>query len=73
MHTRHDGRGQTHAGTRMPAPLPFLVYRDRIGAPSEIGFLRRQYIGFTRLDPVWCGRTLRGRFCMRWLGMPERG
>jgi glycosyltransferase involved in cell wall biosynthesis len=42
----------------MAAPLPFLVYRDRIGAPSEIGFLRRQYIGFTRLDPVWCGRTL---------------
>jgi glycosyltransferase involved in cell wall biosynthesis len=42
----------------MPDPLPFLVYRDRIGAPSEIGFLRRQYIGFTRLDPVWCGRTL---------------
>ncbi|MDR3532999.1 MAG: glycosyltransferase, partial [Rhodopila sp.] len=37
---------------------PFLVYRDRIGARSEIGFLRRQYIGFTRLHPVWTGRTL---------------
>ena len=58
MHTRHDGRGQTHAGTRMPAPLPFLVYRDRIGAPSEIGFLRRQYVGFSKLHPVWIGRTL---------------
>ncbi len=46
------------AGTRMPAPLPFLVYRDRIGAPSEIGFLRRQYIGFSRLHPVWIGRTV---------------
>jgi glycosyltransferase involved in cell wall biosynthesis len=34
------------------------VYRDRIGAPSETGFLRRQYIGFTRLAPVWIGRSL---------------
>nr|WP_294552502.1 glycosyltransferase [uncultured Rhodopila sp.] len=42
----------------MPAPQPFLVYRDRIGAPSEIGFLRRQYIGFSRLHPVWLGRTV---------------
>lgn len=47
-----------HAATRMPAPQPFLVYRDRIGAPSEIGFLRRQYIGFSRLHPVWIGRTV---------------
>lgn len=37
---------------------PFLVYRDRIGAASETGFLRRQYISFTRLRPVWIGRTL---------------
>jgi glycosyltransferase involved in cell wall biosynthesis len=37
---------------------PFLVYRDRIGVPSEQGFLRRQYIGFERLRPVWIGRTL---------------
>ena len=35
---------------------PLLVYRDRIGAPSEIQFLRRQYVGFTRLTPVWVGR-----------------
>jgi colanic acid/amylovoran biosynthesis glycosyltransferase len=42
----------------MPITQPFLVYRDRIGVPSEIGFLRRQYIGFTRLEPVWIGRTL---------------
>jgi glycosyltransferase involved in cell wall biosynthesis len=33
-----------------------LVYRDRIGAPSEIQFLRRQYLGFTRFTPVWVGR-----------------
>lgn len=38
--------------------VPFLVYRDRIGAPSEVAFLRRQYIGFTRLEPIWLGRTL---------------
>lgn len=37
---------------------PFLVYRDRIGAPSELTFLRRQYVGFTRLRPVWLGRHL---------------
>ena len=35
-----------------------LVYRDRLGAASEVGFLRRQYIGFERLQPVWLGRTL---------------
>jgi colanic acid/amylovoran biosynthesis glycosyltransferase len=44
--------------TGQPPRMPFLVYRDRIGAPSEIAFLRRQYIGFTRLEPVWIGRTL---------------
>ncbi|WP_428491168.1 glycosyltransferase [Rhodopila sp.] len=42
----------------MQATQPFLVYRDRIGVASEIGFLRRQYVGFTRLHPVWIGRTL---------------
>ena len=38
--------------------MPFLVYRDRIGALSEVAFLRRQYIGFSRLEPIWIGRTL---------------
>jgi len=42
----------------IPPRRPFLVYRDRIGAPSELAFLRRQYLGFTRLEPVWIGRTL---------------
>jgi colanic acid/amylovoran biosynthesis glycosyltransferase len=42
----------------MHTPQPFLVYRDRIGVASEIGFLRRQYIGFTRLRPVWTGRIM---------------
>jgi colanic acid/amylovoran biosynthesis glycosyltransferase len=32
-----------------------LVYRDRIVPRSEAHFLRRQYIGFQRLAPVWVG------------------
>jgi len=32
-----------------------LVYRDRIGVPSEVPFLRRLYSGFDRLTPVWAG------------------
>jgi colanic acid/amylovoran biosynthesis glycosyltransferase len=42
----------------MQATLPFLVYRDRIGVASEVEFLRRQYVGFSRLHPVWTGRVL---------------
>jgi len=46
-------------GSQSPSvPTPLLVYRDRIGTPSEIQFLRRQYIGFTRLAPVWIGRHI---------------
>jgi colanic acid/amylovoran biosynthesis glycosyltransferase len=41
-----------------PPATPLLVYRDRIGAPSELQFLRRQYVGFTRLTPVWIGRHI---------------
>ena len=48
----------TRLATGCRAAQPFLVYRDRIGVPSEIEFLRRQYIGFTRLRPVWTGRTV---------------
>jgi len=44
--------------SEQPRRTPFLVYRDQIGAPSEIEFLRRQYIGFTRLEPSWIGRVL---------------
>ncbi len=32
-----------------------LVYRDRIAPLSEAQFLRRQYVGFERLSPVWLG------------------
>lgn len=42
----------------MPQAQPFLVYRDIVGVPSEVEFLRRQYVGFTRLRPVWTGRTI---------------
>ncbi|HUK11418.1 MAG TPA: glycosyltransferase [Stellaceae bacterium] len=32
-----------------------LVYRDRIAPRSEAAFLRRQYLSFERLKPVWVG------------------
>lgn len=32
-----------------------LVYRDRLLPKSELGFMRRQYLGFTRLHPLWVG------------------
>jgi glycosyltransferase involved in cell wall biosynthesis len=37
---------------------PLLVYRDRIGVPSEIEFSRRQYLGFRTARPVWIGRVV---------------
>ena len=40
------------------ATRPVLVYRDRIGVPSEIEFSRRQYLGFRTLRPVWIGRVV---------------
>ena len=44
----------------------FLSYRDRIVPRSEIHFLRRLYVAFDRLRPVWVGR--RGD-----AGLPEFG
>lgn len=41
-----------------------LVYRDRIVPPSEAHFLRRQYVGFRRLTPVWIG-------CRTDAGLPD--
>jgi glycosyltransferase involved in cell wall biosynthesis len=35
-----------------------LVYRHRLMPPSEVGFLRRFYLGFERLRPVWLGYHL---------------
>lgn len=32
-----------------------LVYRHRLGLPSEVGFLSRFYTGFERLQPFWLG------------------
>jgi colanic acid/amylovoran biosynthesis glycosyltransferase len=43
-----------------------LVYRDRIVPKSEAHFLRRLYIGFERLDPVWIGCRTDG-------GLPDLG
>jgi colanic acid/amylovoran biosynthesis glycosyltransferase len=39
----------------MPA---VLIYRDVILPPSEVGFMRRQYLGFSRLRPLWVGRRV---------------
>jgi colanic acid/amylovoran biosynthesis glycosyltransferase len=52
------GSSFSASGAIPPRRIPFLVYRDRIGAPSELAFLRRQYIGFSRMEPVWIGRML---------------
>ena len=43
-----------------------IVYRDRLLPRSEHGFMRRQYIGFTRLAPLWVG-------CRRDPDLPEAG
>jgi colanic acid/amylovoran biosynthesis glycosyltransferase len=43
-----------------------LVYRDRIVPRSEVHFLRRQYIGFRHLAPVWIG-------CRKDVGLPDLG
>jgi len=43
-----------------------LVYRDRIVPRSEAHFLRRQYVGFRTLVPVWIG-------CRKDVGLPDLG
>jgi len=35
--------------------IPLVVYRDRLLPASEAAFMRRQYVGFTRLLPQWVG------------------
>ena len=35
-----------------------LVYRDHLLPKSEHAFMRRQYVGFSALNPVWIGRRL---------------
>jgi colanic acid/amylovoran biosynthesis glycosyltransferase len=45
----------------------FLVYREEIVPRSEAHFLRRQYIGFRHLAPIWIG-------CRRTeVGLPDLG
>jgi len=43
--------GEGPAGARETV----LVYRHRLAPLSEVGFLRRFYVGFERLAPVWLG------------------
>lgn len=43
-----------------------LVYRDRIVPRSEAHFLRRQYVGFRHLAPIWIG-------CRIDAGLPDLG
>ena len=43
-----------------------LVYRDRIVPRSEVQFLRRQYVGFRHLTPIWIG-------CRTDDGLPDLG
>jgi glycosyltransferase involved in cell wall biosynthesis len=47
--SRDAGEGQTAARATL------LVYRHRLAPLSEVGFLRRFYVGFERLAPVWLG------------------
>jgi glycosyltransferase involved in cell wall biosynthesis len=35
-----------------------LIYRDVILPASEAGFMRRQYLGFSKLRPLWVGRCV---------------
>jgi len=37
---------------------PVLIYRDRILPRSELNFMRRQYLGFQKLRPIWVGRHI---------------
>jgi glycosyltransferase involved in cell wall biosynthesis len=39
-----------------PDRRTILVYRDRVVPRSEVHFLRRLYVGFELLSPVWVGR-----------------
>ena len=50
--------GQAEEGRAGVAAAPretLLVYRHRLAPPSETGFLRRFYVGFEHLRPVWLG------------------
>ena len=51
-----SGLVETGPGRAASDRRTILVYRDRIVPRSEVHFLRRLYIGFERLSPVWVGR-----------------
>src|SRR6266566_1117457 len=48
--SRNAGEGE------ISRPETVLVYRHRLAPLSEVVFLRRFYLGFERLAPVWLGR-----------------
>ena len=53
---RQTGEGMGAAAAVEVAPRDtFLVYRHQLAPLSEVGFLRRFYVGFERLRPVWLG------------------
>jgi glycosyltransferase involved in cell wall biosynthesis len=52
--------------TKMTEDSAVLVYRDRIVPRSEAHFLRRQYVGFRHLAPIWVG-------CRTDSGLPDLG
>ncbi len=51
-------RAPSEASADGDARERILVYRHRLAPLSEVGFLRRFYVGFERLQPVWAGCRL---------------
>ena len=45
-----------NSGSESGGRETILVYRDRLVPRSELHFLRRLYVGFERLNPLWVGR-----------------
>jgi colanic acid/amylovoran biosynthesis glycosyltransferase len=53
--SRDAGEGQIALAPTGQARATLLVYRHRLAPLSEVEFLRRFYVGFERLAPVWLG------------------
>ena len=50
------GPAPSRSATARPDRQTIIVYRDSVVPRSEVHFLRRLYVGFDRLAPVWVGR-----------------
>jgi colanic acid/amylovoran biosynthesis glycosyltransferase len=59
-------RARWESGIPLSNQSALLVYRDCIVPRSEAHFLRRQYVGFRRLAPIWIG-------CRTDVGLPVLG